>query len=140
MNSSLFLRLASGLTLLFAAGHASGAAQSWSPVGDTPTLQSMRTFRFDVMGDSRTYWDFYMGFGLYITILLLLQVVLLWQFAGMAREEPARMRPLLVACLVAWAAGTYVAWAFIFVVPATFSLAITMCLAVAVLTSRRSAS
>ena len=44
----LLLRIASGLTLLFAAGHAMGAMDSWSPPGDTDVLRSMRAFEFDV--------------------------------------------------------------------------------------------
>src|SRR5262245_4580875 len=79
------LRTASGLTLLFAVGHTMGAAESWSPVGENDVLGSMRTFEFDVSGATRTYWHFYMGFGLYISALLLLQTALLWQLGSLAR-------------------------------------------------------
>jgi len=137
MRPSLFLRVGAGLTLLFAVGHTLGAFESWSPPGDTPVLQSMKTFRFDASGVSRTYWDFYVGFGLYLSVLLFLQAVVLWQLATMAREEPARIRPVILMFLVASAIGTYVIWTFIFVVPALFSLACTLCLALGVLTSGR---
>jgi len=73
MTPSVFLRSASVITLLFAAGHAMGAVDSWSPSGETAVLGAMRSFHFDVMGTTRTYLDFYLGFGLYITVLLLLQ-------------------------------------------------------------------
>ena len=41
----LLLRVASGLTLLFAAGHAMGAIDSWSPPGDTDVLRSLGPIR-----------------------------------------------------------------------------------------------
>ena len=124
------LRTASGLTLLFAAGHAMGAMDSWSPVGETEVLRSMRAFQF------RTYWHFYIGFGLYITVLLLLQAVLLWQLASLARVDPSRVRPLLGTLSVAGIVGTVVIWTFIFAVPALFSLACTVCLTLAFIATR----
>src|SRR5262245_22002406 len=60
-RSALLLRIASGVTLLFAAGQAMGASESWSPPGPTDVLQLMRAFQFDVMDDARTYWHFYVG-------------------------------------------------------------------------------
>jgi len=123
---------------LFAAGHTMGALDSWSPPGETAVLQSMRTFRFDASGVSRTYWDFYIGFGLYISILLFLNAVVLWQLGATARAEPERARPVVAAFLVASIAGTYVAWRYIFMLPALFSLACAVCLAMAVFTSRPS--
>jgi hypothetical protein len=89
LTPTLFLRIASVLTVLYAAGHAMGGTESWSPPGETDVLQSMRTFEFDVMGATRTYMHFYLGFGVYITVLLLLQAVLVWQLASVAHVERA---------------------------------------------------
>ena len=136
LNPALLLRIASGLTLLFAAGHASGAMESWSPPGDTVVLRSMRAFEFDVMGVTRTYWHFYVGFGLYVTVLLLMQAVLLWQLASVVRADPKQARPLLSTLSVASLVGTAVIWKFIFVVPALFSLACTACLSLAFIAAR----
>lgn len=123
--------------LVFAAGHAMGAADSWSPPGDTVVLQSMRSFQFNVMGVSRTYWHFYVGFGYYITVLLLLLAVMLWQLAALERTHPGRARPMIVGVLVATLAGTWVLWTFVFVLPALFSLACAACLGFALATGRR---
>jgi hypothetical protein len=38
----------------------------------------MKSHHFDAMGFSRTYWDFYYGFGLVISGYLLVQAVMLW--------------------------------------------------------------
>jgi hypothetical protein len=140
LTPALLLRMASGLTLLFAAGHAMGAMDSWSPSGETEVLRSMRTFQFDVMGATRTYWHFYVGFGLYITVLLLLQAVLLWQLASLVRVDPSRVRPLLGTLSVAGMVGTVVIWTFIFAVPALFSLACTACLSLAFIAARPQAA
>ena len=136
LTPALLLRTASGLTLLFAVGHAMGAMDSWSPAGETDVLRAMRAFQFDVMGATRTYWHFYIGFGLYITVLLLLQAVLLWQLASLVRVDPSRVRPLLGALSMAGVVGTVVIWTFIFAVPALFSLASTAFVTLAFIAAR----
>jgi hypothetical protein len=128
LTPAFFLRVASGLTLLYAAGHALGGTESWSPPGETDVLRSMRAFEFDVTGVTRTYLHFYIGFGVYITVLLVLQAVLLWQFASVARVDPGLVRPFVATLSVAHLVGTVVVWKFIFPIPALFSLACTVCL------------
>ena len=83
------------------------------------------------------YWHFYVGFGLYITVLLLLQAVLLWQLASLVRVDASRVRPLLGALSIAGVVGTVVIWTFIFAVPALFSLVCTACLTLAFIAARR---
>ena len=79
MNASLLLRIASVISLVFAAGHSLGGRKYWSPQGKTEVLKAMRTVRFEVFGVSRTYLDFYLGFGLSLSVFLLLQAAVLWQ-------------------------------------------------------------
>ena len=131
LTPSLCLRLAAVLTVLYAAGHTLGGTESWSPPGDTEVLQSMRTFEFDVMGATRTYMDFYLGFGVYITVLLLLQAVLMWQVASLARHDPHRAGHMAAALSVGSLIGTFVVWKLIFIVPALFSLACASCATIA---------
>ena len=128
---SLWLRVASVLTLVFAAGHGMGAADSWSPVGDTDVLRAMRTFEFEVMGARRTYWHFYYGFGIYITMLLALLGVVMWQLASIA---PAAV---IGSMAVGSAAGTIVLWRYIFPMPAVFSMLIAASLALAFIAARK---
>jgi hypothetical protein len=96
----------------------------------------MRSFRFDTMGVTRTYLDFYLGFGLYIAVLLLLQAVLLWQLAAISKTDSATAGPMIAAFLAATLVGTLVIWRFIFIVPAVFSLACAACMAIALVRSR----
>jgi hypothetical protein len=63
MSAVLLLRVSAFTSLLFALGHTLGGMKFWSPMGDNQVLQLMRSVHFDVMGTSRSYFDFYMGFG-----------------------------------------------------------------------------
>jgi hypothetical protein len=131
MNPVLWLRVSSVISLLFAAGHSLGGRKDWSPFGETEVLKAMRTVRFEAMGVSRTYLDFYRGFGHSATVSLLLQAILLWQIATIARTDPHSVRPLIASFVVASAAGVVISWVFILPAPAVFSGVLTVCLALA---------
>jgi hypothetical protein len=131
MRPSVMLRVASVISLLFAAGHMLGGLRSWSPPGDTEVLRAMRAFRFDAEGVSRTYWDFYVGFGHMISVFLLAQAVLLWQLGTLAKTAPIRVRPIVAVFVVAALATAVLAWKFFFAVPLMLALAIAACLGVA---------
>jgi hypothetical protein len=121
MTTTLLLRIAAVISLVFTAGHTLGGRQKWSPMGENEVLKAMTQVRFDVMGANRSYLDFFMGFGWSISVLMLLQTVLLWQLASLARAEPARVRPMIAAFALATLAGGLIAWRFIFPIPALFS-------------------
>ncbi len=122
MTTTVWLRISSVIALLFAAGHTLGGLKSWSPMGENPVLKSMRDVHFNVMGVSRTYLDFYLGFGYSLTVAQLMQAVLLWQLATLARSSAAPIRPLIAVIALANLAGAIVAWQFILPIPALFAL------------------
>ena len=122
MTATRLLRVASVVSLLFTIGHSLGGRQQWSPMGGNDVLKAMTTVRFETMGANRSYLDFFMGFGWSISVAMLLQTVLLWQMAGLARTNPTGVRPMIAAFALATAASGIVAWRFIFPVPALFSL------------------
>jgi len=80
------------------------------------------------MGANRSYLDFFMGFGWSISVAMLLQSVLLWQLASLARADPARVRPMVAAFAVATVVSGIIAWRFIFPLPALFSGALAISL------------
>jgi hypothetical protein len=137
MNTTLWLRVSAIISLLFTAGHFMGGLENWSPVGDNPVLQSMRTVRFHIMGVDRSYLDFFMGLGHSVTVSLLLQSVLLWILGGVARTNASLVRPMIAAFAVAVAATGVIAWRYILPVPAFFSLALCATLVMAFVTARR---
>jgi hypothetical protein len=137
MTANLLLRAAAVIALLFAAGHMMGGFDSWSPMGETPVLQAMKDFRFDVAGASRTYFRFYMGFGHIITILLFTQAIVLWLLSAIARQDARAARPMVLVFAASSLAAACVAWQFIFIVPALLSFAISVCLVTAVVKARK---
>jgi hypothetical protein len=131
MKPAIVLRITSILSLLFAVLHTLGGADSWSPVGETDVLRAMRSYHFDAGGVSRTYLDFYLGLGFSVGVFLLLQAVLLWQLATLAKVDSVRVRPMIVSFIVASLACAFLSWKFIFVVPAIFSVVIAALLGLA---------
>ena len=129
MRASVFYRIAAVLLLLLDAGHTSG--YPWSDPAWAVDLGAMRSTHFYIMGFNRTYWDFYVGFGLSISVLILLAVVLAWQLGGLPPEFLAKMRGTAWTFALCFAAITVLDWKYFFVLPIAFSIAITLCLAAA---------
>jgi len=129
MKASLFYRIAAVLLLLFDAGHTSG--YPWSDPKWGVDLGPMQSTHFYVLGFSRTYWDFYVGFGLFVSLCLLLAVVLAWQLGGLPPESLQRMRATAWAFALCFAAITVLNWKYFFVIPIVFSIVITLCLTAA---------
>ena len=126
MTTSLILRIASIVSMLLATGHTLGGRTAWSPQGENPVLQAMRTEHFQVFGVSRTYLDFYLGFGLTLSAYLVLQAVLLWQLATMAKTDPSQVRGMVAALAIASLASAVLSWQFLFAIPTAFTLAVTV--------------
>jgi hypothetical protein len=127
MKASVFYRIAAVLLLFFAIGHTVGFRHSDPKWGVDTLLASMRSVHFDVQGFSRTYWDFFVGFGLFVTVFLLLAAVVAWQLGGLPAETLAHMRGIawtLSLCFVA----TILSGRYFFIVPIVFSIVITGCL------------
>jgi hypothetical protein len=72
MKATLLYKISSILLVLFALGHTIGFWQvdpSWR--ADT-VVSGMRSVSFPIQGFNRSYWDFFIGFGLFVTVFLLL--------------------------------------------------------------------
>ena len=136
MTTTLLLRIASVISLLFTVGHTMGGLRKWSPMGDNPVLKAMSDVRLDTMGTNRSYLDFFMGFGWTISVSMLMQTVLLWQLASLARTDSARLRPMIAVIALATVASGVIAWRFIFPVPAMFSGVLAIALALAYFAAR----
>src|SRR5450631_3428881 len=114
MKPALLLRIASIITLTMALGHSAGGLSSWSPPGETDILSAMRSFHFDAGGLNRSYFDFYIGFGILLAICLFMQAAALWHLASLSTPDALRIRPLIGAFFLASAASTFISWMFIF--------------------------
>lgn len=137
---TLLLRIASVISLLFTAGHTLGGLQKWSPMGENEVLKAMTAVHFETMGASRSYLDFFMGFGWILSVTMLMQTVLLWQMASLARTNAALVRPMVAVIALATLVSGLIAWRFIFPVPALFSAVLLVVLVAACAVGRQANS
>ena len=128
MKASILYRVAAVCLLLFAVGHTVGFRQSDPQWGVDALLTSMRSIHFDVQGFTRTYWDFFVGFGLFVTVFLLLASVIAWQLGSLPAETLGQVRGIAWALAIGCAAVAVLSWRYFFVVPIVFSMVITVCL------------
>jgi hypothetical protein len=131
LKPALFYRIASVLLLLFAALHTIGFRQADPQWGVESLISLMRSIHFDIMGANRTYWDFFVGFGLFFTVFLAFTAVLTWQLGGLSHENLATMRGTAWALVICFAAITILAFRYNFVLPIVFSILILLCLTAA---------
>jgi hypothetical protein len=128
VKASVLYRISSILLLLFAIGHTVGFRQTDPKWGVDSLVTSMRSIHFDAQGFNRTYWDFYTGFGLFVSVLLLFAAVVAWQLGGLPTENLAAMRGTAWALAVCFTAVTILSWRYFFVAPIVFSIVIMVCL------------
>jgi hypothetical protein len=91
----------------------------------------MKSVSFDAMGSNRSFWDFYFGFGVSISVYMFAQAVLLWLLAALAKTQSAAVRPFVVVLLLSYVVNGLFAWRYFFVLPLALSVAIVICLALA---------
>ena len=137
MKASIFYRIAAVLLLLFAVGHTLGFRQSDPKWGVDSLVGSMKSVHFDVQGLNRTYWDFFVGFGLFVTVFLLLAAGIAWQLGGFPAETLARIRGITWTLALCFVAITVLSGRYFFIIPISFSAAIAVCLTVAALLSTK---
>ena len=131
MKASLLYRLTSVLLILFALGHTLGVRRVDRRWGVDSIIGALRSTHFDVQGLNRTYWDFYTGFGLFVTVLLIFLAVLSWQLGGLPKESLLAMPVVTWALAACFLVVTFLRWQYFFIVPMIFSGVITICLMLA---------
>ena len=126
MRASLLYRISSGLLVLFALGHTIGFRRvdpSWNADG---VVNGMRTVTFHVLGFNRSYWDFFSGFGFFVSVFLIFAAILAWQFGSLSREALTAIpvaRWSFAACFVLIAGLT---WRYFFLPPGVFSTLVAL--------------
>jgi hypothetical protein len=128
MSAFLLYRIASVLLLVFAAGHTFGFRQVDPRWGVDAPIESLKVTHFQIQGMSRTYWGFYTGFGLFVSVLLVFAAVLAWQLGGMPREALRSMPLIRWGFALCFVAVTYLSWQYFFIVPIASSGVIAICL------------
>ena len=92
MKPAIFLRIASGLTLLHSILHTIGGVfGSPGPGVAAATEAVMRANYFPAFGQTRSYWEFYRGMGLGVTIFLTAEGLVFWLLASIAKKDAAQL-------------------------------------------------
>jgi hypothetical protein len=128
MKASVFYRIASVLLVLFAIGHTLGFRKTQPQWGVDSIVASMRMIHFDAQGFDRTYYDFYVGFGLFVSVFLLFAAVLAWQLGRMSKDVLSLIPGVAWGLAICFAFVTVLSWRYFFIAPVVFSGLITLCL------------
>jgi len=133
----LFLRIAAGLTFIHAVLHTIGGV--FGSIGPGPAaiaVQAMKDNQFLLMGNMRSFWEFYRGLGLGATISLTSESVVFWLLSSLAKTEARRLRPILATFLVAYAVLSVNSFTYFFLGPVFVEILIAACLGVAMITAK----
>ncbi len=137
MKPVLFLRIASVLTLIHSALHTIGGVFGKAAPGvAAATEAAMKANQFVVFGMTRTYFEFYRGLGLGITIALTAEAIVFWQLGTLAKTDAARLRPLMATFMIAYLVFAMNSYAFFFFGPVVTEILIAACLGMAIATAK----
>ena len=128
MKASLLYRTSAVLLLLFAVGHQVGFRQvdpSWNA---GIVVQAMQGSRFHVQGFERTYWDFFSGFGFFVTTLLLFSAFFAWRVGSMTTDARRALLPVRWGFGIAYAVIAVITLAYFFAAPDVFTVLIALLL------------
>jgi hypothetical protein len=136
VNATIWLRVASVLTLIHAVLHTIGGVFGKPKDEQVAVIETMKAHRFLVMGSPRTFWDFFFGYGLILGICLLVQGVLFWQLGEIAKSQPKLIRPIVATFILAFCVNGLIAGRYFFIAPAITEAVIAACLAGAYVTAK----
>jgi hypothetical protein len=141
MKPAYFLRLAAVLTLIHAVLHTLGGVFGKPGTGPASVaVEAMKMNQFLLMGHTRSFWDFYRGLGLAVTIFLTAEAVLFWQLGSVASADAWRLRPILGTFLLAYAALAVNSYTCFFLGPVIVEIFIAACLGLAIFTAKSQAA
>jgi hypothetical protein len=134
---TLFLRVAAVLTFIHAVLHtAGGVFGNTAPGPARVAVEAMKTNQFLLMGHTRSYWEFYRGLGLAVSIALTAEAVLFWQLGSLAKTDARRLRPIMTTFLVAYAVLAVNSYTYFFLPPVIVEILIAACLGLAMIAAK----
>src|SRR3982750_4432491 len=121
MNASILYRVSSVLLVLFALGHTIGFRHVDPRWNADSVANGMRSVSFEVQGFNRSYWDFFTGFGLFVTVFLLFAAVLSWRFGSMTPERLSAIPVERWSVALCFAVIAGLTWRYFFIAPGVLS-------------------
>jgi hypothetical protein len=139
MKPTIFLRVASAMTLIHAILHTIGGVFSKPDPGAAQTaFEAMQSNLFMVFGLVRSYAIFYRGLGLGATISMTIEAIVFWQLGTLAKTHARLIRPVVASFVVAYLALAVNSSFYFFQAPVVFEILIAACLAMAIFTAKPS--
>lgn len=137
MKSTLFLRIASVLTLVHGVLHTIGGVLSKPRNGpeEIAVINTMKSHHFNVMGSVRSYWDFFFAYGLSVSLALIVQAILFWQLATIAKTNAGLIRPIIALFFFNFVVTAIITGRYFFIAPWVTELLIAAFLAGAFVTA-----
>jgi hypothetical protein len=128
MSASLLYRISAVLLVLFAAGHTVGFRQVDPTWNADAVAGGMKSVTFPVQGFTRSYWDFFTGFGLFVSVLLLFSAVIAWRWGSMPHEQLATMSVERWSFAICYLLIAGMTWRYFFLAPGIFSTLVALAL------------
>jgi len=128
MKASTWLRLLAGIMVFFTFGHTMGGVLN--PPAEGPAGQAldvMRRARFPIMGFERSYWDFYRGFGWFVSLEFVLFALIAYHLSVMSRRNPRAAMPLMVTLEIGCVVTAILSWLYFFSAPIVTSILAVVC-------------
>jgi hypothetical protein len=126
--SRTLLRVAAGFTALFAVGHSFGATHPITEGARGAVVLAMKSVSFDIFGSTRSYWDFYEGYGYSLIAMAFFLTALLWL---LSLRPIAQVRDIAFVTAGVQLAIALLAFKYFFWAPGSFNAAAATCTAVA---------
>ena len=134
MKAWIWFRALAILLAFFTLGHTVGTRHAiTNGPEEAAVIAAMQGYRVPVMGFTRSYWEFYRGFSVSISVLQAALMVIAWQVGTLSRHSPAAALPLAVTLLLACIALGVVSIIYFFTAPIITSLLTILCAAVGTL-------
>lgn len=128
MKPTIWFRALAVIMALYTLGHTVGTRHAITTAPqEAAVISAMQGYRVPVMGFLRTYWEFYRGFSVYISVLLAMLMVLAWQLGTLSRRNPRDALPLAVTVLLACVGQAIVSFIYFFTAPMLTSTLAVIC-------------
>jgi hypothetical protein len=121
MRASLLYKVSAVLLVLFALGHSLGFRKVDPRWNADSVVSGMRSVNFDVQGFERSYWDFFSGFGFFVSVLLVFAAILAWQLGSMPSDALAAIPLVRWSFAICFVVITALTWRYFFIAPGVFS-------------------
>ncbi|HMD58860.1 MAG TPA: hypothetical protein VKG66_03675 [Steroidobacteraceae bacterium] len=129
MNASVLLRIAAVFILLFGVGHSLG--YPWvgnvTEAQQTALMDAIQANTAVTMGFMRSYADFHVGFGWFISIFFLVQAIVVWRLASLLGVQPAVVKFLSGLFAVQYLATLVLDYYFFFWAPIISAALVAAC-------------